>query len=535
MAQVVLSFFLGFVLFTGVASGAEPALKAVETALPPSRHVVQLGDQEVVEISKGFKAFSAEARARTISRRIAEIAAEMPLPALSVEESDISSDIMAGEQVLMSVFDADAEAAGKPRAALAADHARAFSEALARYQSTHSHEALLTGAAKTAGTLLALLALLILFERGNRRLREAILKRADTTIADMERKTFSLVRANHIRVPLLALLHGIRVTVLALLIYAAIDLSLSYFPQTRRFAAQLSDLVLGPLGNLGSSVLTAIPGLLVIAIIVLITRWLTRSSAFIFDRVADGRIHFEGFYPEWAIPTRRIINLLLVVGAVMIAYPYIPGSDSAAFKGVSIFLGVLFSLGSSGVISNVVTGFMITYMRAFKVGDVVKIGETTGVVVESSLLVTRLRTIRNIEITVPNAQILNGQVTNFSVTGKPTVSTQLTIGYDTPWRQVHAMLLGAAARTPGIVDQPPAFVLQTALEDFYIRYELMCVVETPERMPHILSRLHQNILDTFNEHGVQIMSPHFIDNPDSPALVPKSQWHAAPARPPGEG
>jgi small-conductance mechanosensitive channel len=523
MPRALLPLLLGLFLLIGPARGEDAA---------PAGHAVLLGEQKVVEIRAGFKGFSAESRARNLSRRLAELVRESPLPPITVEETDISSDILAGEQVLASVFDADASAAGKPRAALAADMAAAFSAALARHQQEHGHEALLAAAAKAAGTLLAALALLALFERLYRRLRETVLRKADEKIADVERKSFSLVQGNYLRMPLAALLHGIRVGVWALLIYGALSLSLSYFPQTRLFAANLSSLVLTPLGGLGSSVLAAIPGLLVIAIIVLITRWLTRSSAFIFDRVADGRIQLEGFFPEWANPTRRIINLLLVVGAVMIAYPYIPGSDSAAFKGVSIFLGVLFSLGSSGVISNVVTGFMITYMRAFKVGDVVKIGDTTGVVVESSLLVTRLRTIRNIEITVPNSQILNGQVTNFSVTGNPTVSTQLTIGYDTPWRQVHAMLLGAAARTPGIVGEPPAFVLQTALEDFYIRYELMCVVETPGRMPHILSQLHQNILDTFNEHGVQIMSPHFIDNPDTPALVPKSQWHTAPAKPP---
>ena len=520
--------------FAAPASSHPQKVQSAPPDLPPAADSapVLLGGEEVFRIAAPFKAYSPAVRARQISRRLADLATRGTAPEIRVEESDISSDLLADDQVLLSVFDADAAAEGIPRADLAARHAATLGAALARYHDEHRHEALLIGLGKSAGAVLAALALLTLFERGYRRLREAILRKADETIASVERRSFSLVRGSYLRTPLLALLHGIRLAVWASLLYAALHLSLASFPQTRRFATHLSELVLTPLGTLGHGLLDAIPGLLVVVIIGVLARWLIRSASFIFERIGDGRIVLDGFYPEWAAPTRRIVHLLLIAGAMMIAYPYIPGSDSAAFKGVSIFLGVLLSLGSSGVISNIVTGFMITYMRAFKVGDVVRIGETTGIVVSSSLLVTRLRTIRNIEITVPNSQILNGQVTNFSVTGNPTVSTQVTIGYDTPWRQVHALLLDAAARTTGIVHQPPPFVLQTALEDFYIRYELMCVVDNPTRMPFILSALHQAILDAFNEYGVQIMSPHFIDNPGNPAVVPREQWHAAPARPP---
>jgi small-conductance mechanosensitive channel len=180
-------------------------------------------------------------------------------------------------------------------------------------------------------------------------------------------------------------------------------------------------------------------------------------------------------------------------------------------------------------VSNLINGLIITYMRSFRVGDLVRIGDTMGVVTESTLIVTRLRTAKNVEISVPNSLVLSGQVINYSVSGKPLLTTQVTIGYDTPWRQIHAMLLGAAAATEAVESDPAPFVLQTGLDDFYVRYELNFSVSELARLPAIMSQLHQRIQDEFNEHGVQIMSPHFVNNPDAPAIVPREKWYAAPA------
>jgi len=248
--------------------------------------------------------------------------------------------------------------------------------------------------------------------------------------------------------------------------------------------------------------------------------------------VGQGRLTLAGFYPEWAMPTYRIVWFLTMAFTVVIAYPYLPGSDSPAFRGISLFLGVLFSLGSTSIIANIVAGVILTYMRGFRVGDIVKIGEVTGKVTEVTMLVTRLRTVKNVDVTIPNSVLMGSQVTNYSFAageGRLILPTSVTIGYDTPWRQVHAMLLLAAERTRNIPREPAPFVLQTALDDFYVKYELNVYVAAPNRMPTIMSDLHQNIQDAFNEFGVQIMSPHYVLDPKAAKIVEPGDWVRAPA------
>ena len=232
------------------------------------------------------------------------------------------------------------------------------------------------------------------------------------------------------------------------------------------------------------------------------------------------------------MPTYKIVWFLTMAFTVVIAYPYLPGSDSPAFRGISLFLGVLFSLGSTSIIANIVAGVILTYMRGFRVGDIVKIGEVTGKVTEVTMLVTRLRTIKNVDVTIPNSVLMGSQVTNYSFAageGRLILPTSVTIGYDTPWRQVHALLLLAAERTQNILREPAPFVLQTALDDFYVKYELNVYVAAPNRMPTIISDLHQNIQDAFNEFGVQIMSPHYVLDPKAAKIVEPGDWVRAPA------
>jgi small-conductance mechanosensitive channel len=493
------------------------------------RGVVEMDGLTVLEIFAGFRTLPVEQRAANISERLRRAAESGQELKVEVRETELSHDLIAGDRPLMSVFDTDAQAVGAPRAVLAKDYARRMQAALDRYRVEHSPQALWIALAKTVATLLVAALVLRFWQRLHRRIKAFIIVRARRGMAAVQRKTHRLVRMEHLRGPLLSLLGGLRLVVWVAVIYATLDLSLSYFPQTRGMALQMADLVLDPLGELGSALLGSIPKLIVLAVVFWVVKTLLRASIAFFTRVADGRLHIEGFYADWANPTRRILNLLIIIAGVMIAYPYIPGSSTDAFKGISIFLGVLLSIGSSGVISNLMTGFTITYMRAFKVGDVIRIGDTLGTVVESSLLVTRLRTPRGLEITLPNSQVMAGQVINYSSSHDAYLSTSVTIGYDAPWRQVHAMLLEAAAKTPGVRRQPAPFVLQTALEDFYVRYDLNVALADVGRQGRILSELHQNVQDVFNEYGVQIMSPNFEAQPEQPVLVPKSKWHAAPA------
>jgi small-conductance mechanosensitive channel len=514
-----------------VAADAEPGPAEAEQA-ETEPGIVEMDGRTVLEIFAGFKTLPTDVRAAKVRERLYRVAESGGDVRIEIRETALSHDLVAGDRLVMKVLDADAAAVGVPRELLAQDYARRMQEALDRYRVEHAPAALWIALAKAVATVLVAGGILWLWGRLHRRLKAWVIIRARRGMAAVQRKTYRLVRMDHLRGPLLALLGGLRLVVWVVVIYVALDLFLSYFPHTRGMAVRMAELVLVPLADLGRAVIAAIPKLIVLAVVFWLVRFLLRTSIAFFSRVADGRLHIEGFYADWANPTRRIVNLLIIVAGVMIAYPYIPGSSTDAFKGISIFLGVLLSIGSSGVISNLMTGLTITYMRAFRVGDVIRIGDTLGTVVESSLLVTRLKTARGLEITLPNSQVMAGQIVNYSASKNAYLSTGVTIGYDAPWRQVHAMLLEAAARTAGVRREPAPFILQTALEDFYVRYDLNVALVDMGRQGRVLSELHQHIQDVFNEYGVQIMSPNFEAQPDQPVLVPKSQWYAAPAQQP---
>jgi small-conductance mechanosensitive channel len=244
-----------------------------------------------------------------------------------------------------------------------------------------------------------------------------------------------------------------------------------------------------------------------------VTRYVLKTLRFFFDQVSAGKVTVAGMDAEVAPITYKIIRLLIIAFVLVVAYPYIPGSESSAFKGISIFLGVLFSLGSSSAIANLIAGVILTYMRSFRVGDVIKVGDATGVVLECRLYVTRLKTFKDEVITIPNGVILTGHVTNLSQKVKHgdglILHTGVTIGYDAPWETVHNLLIEAANRSKHILKSPAPFVLQTALNDFYVAYELNAYTNAPEILPWVYSELHQNIQNTFNEGGVEIMSPHY--------------------------
>jgi small-conductance mechanosensitive channel len=247
--------------------------------------------------------------------------------------------------------------------------------------------------------------------------------------------------------------------------------------------------------------------------VIFITVYVLRFIHFVFRALEKGTIQFSWFYPEWADSTYKIVRILVIAFAVAFVFPYIPGSRSPAFRYISLFLGVVASLGSSSAIANLFAGVVLVYTRAFQIGDRVKIGDTMGDVMERSLLVTRLRTIKNEYITIPNSIALGSHVTNYSFCQeKPglILHTSATIGYDAPWRKVHELLVSAAAATKLILSEPPPFVFQTSLNDFYVTYQLNAYTEHPHQMQGIYAELHANIQDKFNEAGVEICSPHFF-------------------------
>jgi small-conductance mechanosensitive channel len=319
-----------------------------------------------------------------------------------------------------------------------------------------------------------------------------------------------------------------KIIVIVVIVTIFLQYILGLFPWTNHVAVYTFELVLNPVMIIGESFVKFLPSLAFLIIIFFITRYLLKLIKLFFVGISQNGIVIKDFDPEWALPTFRILRVFIIAFAVIVAYPYIPGSESSAFKGVTVFLGVLFSLGSSSFIGNIIAGYSMTYRGAFKIGDRIKVDELVGFVVEQKLLVTRLRSVKNEEIIIPNSVLLNSNIINFNTRANDLgviIHTTVGIGYETPWRQVDAMLKLAADRTKGLMKQPEPFVLKQSLGDFAVNYEINAYCNDISRMHIFYTELHQNILDVFNENNVQIMTPAYEGDPEIPKVVPKDQWN----------
>jgi small-conductance mechanosensitive channel len=321
---------------------------------------------------------------------------------------------------------------------------------------------------------------------------------------------------------------------LLLLTWEWLGYVLGLFPYTRPWSEGLTRFLVGTLVKLLESVVRAAPSLLVAALIFALAWLVHRAMRHVFSRIEEGRLTLGAIDRDTAPPTRRLATIAVWLFAAAMAYPYIPGSDTDAFKGLSVLLGVMVSVGASGIVGQAISGLILMYTRAFRPGEYVRVGDREGTVASMGMFTTRLTTGLGEELMVPNSQILAGVTTNYSRStdrGAFVLDASVSIGYDAPWRQVHALLNAAALRTPGISAEPPPQVFQTALDDFYVQYRLVCrSAETDARKrAELSSRLHAAIQDAFNEHGVQIMSPHYLGDPERAKVVPPARWYEAPA------
>jgi small-conductance mechanosensitive channel len=442
--------------------------------------------------------------------------------------------VTARELVLFGILDADVDRSTGETLAEVSDRAvtqlRAVVEARAEQRRP---QVIVKGLALALGAAAVLVLVLWLIWRAADR---ALLRVA----AAANRRATSVLGLD-VRRPLEALERGIvRVTAWGLGLFAAyvwLTFSLQRFPYTRPWAEELRGDLLGLLRELGVGALRAIPGVFAIVFVFLAARFVIRLVDVLFQGVERGAIKVTSLEPETARASRQITIVLVWLLALTVAYPYIPGSRTDAFRAIGVLLGLMVSLGSSGLVNQLMSGLVVVYSRALRPGEFVRIGDTFGAVREVRLLSTKLIA-KGEEITIPNAVLVGTTVTNYSRMGGengPIISTAITIGYDAPWRQVHAMLELAAERTPGIRKQPAPEVLQRSLSDFYVSYELRGHLEASAQYAQVLSGLHKQIQDTFNEFGVQIMSPAFEAQPDRAVVVPKSRWFDAPAAPPKDG
>ena len=312
------------------------------------------------------------------------------------------------------------------------------------------------------------------------------------------------------------------ILLLALLAYAYVTVVFSLFETTSLWADSLFDSLQSPVTGAILGFWYYLPNVVVLALIFFVARAIAGAFRWFFEEIENGQIQFSGFYPEWATPTYQLVRLAIVVFALIAAFPYLPGADTSHFKGISVFIGLVVSLGGSSAVGHAVSGVMLTYMRPFRVGDRVCVGDTTGVVMEKTLLVTRIRTAKNVDVTIPNGTVLGAHIVNFSTMAEQEgliLHTSVTLGYDVPWRTIHEVMIGAAKQTDGILDEPAPFVLQTALDDHYVHYELNGYTREPKRMPQIYSEIHSRLQDDFAAAGIEILSPVYEAARDGSAIT----------------
>jgi small-conductance mechanosensitive channel len=501
---------------------------------PPASFPVVVQGHTLFTVQTSLGPFTAQERAAAASARLSRVAQDLTvsLDKLSAVASDTSTNITVGDRVLLTVTDADAKAAGKSRADLVAADIASIRSEIAVVRGEFTSRSLWWGVLYTLLITAALIGLL----RGLKKLKLTLVSR-------LKRANFRAIRIQQVELisdrqignGLIKTVAGIRWFLILALFYFYVPLVLSFFPWTRQYAPRWLDYILGPLGSAGNVVVGYLPSLFVVIITCIGSYLAIQISNFIFRELGSGNITWSGFYPEWADPTHKIVRFLILAATAVIVFPYLPGSRSPAFQGISIFLGVLFSLGSTSAVANIIAGVILTYTRAFQVGDRVKIADTTGDVTEKTLLATRIRTIKNEFITVPNSMVLGSHIINFSTAGEGVsliLHTSVSIGYDAPWRVVHDLLIAAALRTPLVLKEPAPFVLQTSLDDFYVTYEINAHTNEPARMAVTYAELHRNIQDCFNEAGVEIMSPHYEGLRDGNTIAIPEQYlpkgYAAP-------
>ena len=540
LLTAVVVFGLAFPCLDGRALYAQTTAPAVSQAPPPqpAGAPVVFADETLFVVYDKIGPFTPQERARAIAERLAQLAKDpftRIYPVTAVNQGT-TSDLVYGDIVVMTVTDRDAQPTGNSRSETAKAYAEKIHTALAKSREQVTIRTLLIDVGLALLDTAILVGLLLLFHKTFPKIYEKIEGWRGTAIRPIKIQRVELLSAAQITAALISMAKTVRIATVLILLYVYLTTVLGIFPWTRGISAALFEAVLSTLRAIGEAFATYIPDMVSIAVIVVVTRYILKLISLVFVGIGRGSIRFAGFHEEWAEPTYKIVRFLVIVFAAIACFPYIPGSQSEGFRGISVFLGLLISLGSAAAIGNIIAGVVLTYMRPFQVGDRVKIADTTGDVMEKTLLVTRVRTIKNVDVTIPNAMVLGSHLINFSSSAKNLgliLHTSVTIGYDAPWKTVHELLVSAARATTHILQKPEPFVLQTSLNDFYVTYEINAYTDQANLMAAIYADLHQNIQDKFNEAGVEIMSPHYTQLRDGNKTAIPDQYLPKTYRPSG--
>jgi len=458
--------------------------------------------------------FTARERAQAVSNRIEVLGDNINFSAdsLKIVEEETTADLFYGQQIIISISEDDALWNNTDKLILAKSYKNEITTAIKKHKEATGFTVLLKEIGAAVLVLGFLIGLLFLMSRLFKWLAEKIKGQEGKRIAGIKLKTYTFFDSHQQVKVLLSLNTILKWVVFLVLIYVALPILFGIFPWTQDFAETLFGYILNPVRKIALGLWNYLPKLITIIVIVFVFRYLIKAMRFLKHEIEKGNLQISGFYPDWANPTYQILRILVFAFMVVVIFPYLPGSDSEIFKGVSVFLGFLFTFGSAGSLSNMIAGLVLTYMRLFKIGDRVKIGEVVGDVIEKSLLVTRVRTIKNEIVSIPNTTVMSSHTINYSSDTAGSgliVHTTVTIGYDVPWKDISQALLNAADRTDLLLKDPKPFVLQTSLEDFYVAYQVNAYTKDANSQAAIYSQLHANIQDCCNEAGIEIMSPHY--------------------------
>lgn len=505
---------------------AVAAPETSEVAVPSASAPVFLAGRELVRIRVAREGLSPVERANAIRRRLNAIVANGEIDADSVRLVGASEgiEVRVGSVFLMMITPGDAPTSDPNGLGLwLASLAEETRDGIHSERQGRTPVRLLISAGLAVLLTLAAIALFRVLLLLSRRWHQFLVGYLRERLPAIRFRNFEVLSRAQLSGAVLAVLDRLDVVAGLFLLYAYLTSVFSLFPYTQGWAWLLLHFATTNIVEFARNVGRAVPGLILIVLIFTLFRWLAKLSDRFFDSVRDGTLAFPGFHPDLARPSKRLVRIALWIIALMISYPYIPGAQSRAVQGVSILLGVMVSIGSTSVVGNVLAGLVLTYSRSFSAGDRVKIGEHVGDVISLGFFSTKLRTIRNEEVTIPNGQVAVGSIMNYTrmADGAGLVLyTEVTIGYDAEWRKVHELLIDAAKRVDGIERDPAPYVFQTALDDYYVRYELNAITRDSHEQRRIYSDLHGAIQDAFNEAGVEIMSPAFTALRDggSPAM-----------------
>jgi len=528
-----LLFFFAFAMSPFSSHAAQP-VGVVQAAAPaPQEAHVIVYNRTITIFRASFLGASAEARARRASQILAEILNLGGPGAVSVRNEPQGNVLLVDEQFALVLIPEDADRLrGEDLEAATQRTAQALAQVIADTREGRDRSLLMRALAQSLAATAVLVLLLLGVVRARRALRtraQALisskaqaLKIADAPLLDTAR----LVEGSN------AFISGVSWLLLLLFTYQWLGFVLKRFPYTRPWGEELTGFLVGVVQQLASGVLGAAPDLVVAVVIFLLARTTIRLVSPFFERAKVGHVGLGWLDPDTVRPTRTLFTVAVWLFAIVMAYPYLPGAQSEAFKGMSVLVGLMLTVGGANLIGQAASGLILMYSRTLRVGEFVRLADHEGTVTELGTFTTRIRTGLGEELTMPNALVLGTVTKNYSraVQGRGyVVDTTVTIGYDTPWRDVESMLTEAASRTPGVLRDPQPRVFQMALSDFYVEYRLVCQAAPSEPRPRaeVLANLHGHIQDVFNEHEVQIMSPHYYRDPPSPKLVPRLRPDAA--------